>query len=79
MTKKDLSQALKLARSNIDLKVDTSFFDGYGLRDFKPVHCTICQVAQLMRWQVLNITGTVDAEALNELATVGRKKFVIIG
>lgn len=59
--------------------VDTSIFDGFGLHDFQPVTCTIPQVAALIRWQCFQMNGNIDANALQEIANAGRKKFTVIG
>ncbi len=53
-------------------------FQGYGLKDFKPVHVSIWQVSRLIRWQCLQFNGEFDMEAVDELMNIGRKKFLII-
>lgn len=58
---------------------DITIFDGYGLPSFKQVVCTIRQIAFLIRWQVAMLSGGYDADALNELASVGRRKFNVVG
>ena len=79
MTKKEFSQALRIAQSNEeDLPKDLNIFDGFGLPDFKPVHVTIRDVAALLRWQGLYFDGVWDAEEINEVAQCGRRRFLIV-
>lgn len=79
MKRSELSEAVKVARSDKDLsKVEISHFDGFGLFGFKPVHCTIDQLAALVRWQAIYLNGNIDAEALEEIATLGAKRFLIV-
>ena len=81
MTKAQLTEALKLAKSGADfpqLSVSSIFF-GYGEPDFKPVYCTLKDIAGLLRWQVINMDGSIDNTELNLLANAGRKKFLIVG
>ena len=57
----------------------TSIFSGFGLKDFKPVFCTIKQLAWLIRYQAAYMFGTGhDDEALQEIVSLGRKRFQII-
>jgi hypothetical protein len=35
-------------------------------------------VAKLIRWQAMQFNGEWNAEALNEVATIGRKKFMVL-
>lgn len=80
MTKNQLNRAMEMAKSDADLSnVDTGIFHGFGLMSFKPVWCTIDQIAALIRWQVIQFNGGTDSEALQELANVGRKKFLVLG
>ncbi len=63
MTNAQLSKALALAQSKQSLQhEDIEQFDGFGLPDFRPITCTIPQLARLVRWQCLRWNGTVDAE-----------------
>ncbi len=80
MTRHELSEALTLARSGADLNLDEiSLFDGFALRDFAPVVCTVEALAVLVRWQCICFDGSIDHDALNEIATVGRRKFGVVG
>lgn len=79
MTKDQLSQSLALALSDADLSKEDEPFMGFGLPDFQPLVCTIPQVARLIRWQCIRLNGSIDSEALNEIADAGRKKFQIVG
>jgi len=76
----DLSNALTLARSDASLNLDDiSIFDGFGLPDFRPIVCTLEALAVLVRWQCIRFDGSVDAEALDEIATCGRHRFTVLG
>jgi hypothetical protein len=80
MTKDEFSKAVEIAKSDADLSADvTGLFDGCGLPGFEPVHVTLRNVAELIRWQALQLNGQFDAEALNEVANIGRKRFIIVG
>ncbi len=75
----DLDAALAIARSDRPLNMDDlSIFDGFGLADFKPVTCTIEALAMLVRWQCVCFDGSIDAENLLEIATVGRHRFTVL-
>lgn len=72
--------AFQIAKSDKDLSgVDDSNLFGFGLPDFRPVHTTIEAVAKTIRWQAKTLAGTWDAEALDEVVTLGRKKFIVLG
>jgi len=80
MTKKELNQALTLAKSNENLSnVDISIFNGFGLPRFAPVNVTSHQIASLIRWQAIRLDGEIDAQNFNEIGTIGRKKFNVCG
>ena len=80
MTKDQLSRAVSIADSDEDLShEDLHHFDGFGLKDFNPVFCTMRQLARLVRWQCQYIFGDgFDADALNEIARHGRKRFLVV-
>jgi hypothetical protein len=79
MTKQQLSQAVELAESEEVLSgEDIGHFDGFGLGGFQPVTCTIRQLARLVRWQCVRLDLTVDADALNEIATLGKRRFMVV-
>ena len=59
--------------------VDDSILFGCGLLSFEPVHTTLDAVAKLIRYQALQFNGEWDAEALNEVAMLGRKNFLVLG
>lgn len=61
--------------SNVD---DTNLF-GFGLLDFAPVHTTLQAVAKTIRYQALQFNGEWNAEALDEVAKLGKKNFLILG
>jgi len=76
----ELDNALALARSDAPLNLDDiSIFDGFGLPDFRPIVCTVEALAILVRWQCIQFDGSVDAEALDEIATCGRRRFTVVG
>ncbi len=79
MTKTQLSEALHLAQSKDSLaNEDTNLFDGFATKNFKPVICTIRQLAVLVRWRAVNLNGTVDMDGLNEVAYWGRLRFQVV-
>ena len=79
MTKQQLSKALELAESEEALSdEDIEHFDGFGLKGFAPVTCTLRQLARLVRWQCVRLDLTVDADALHEIATFGRQRFMVV-
>ncbi len=79
MKTSDLDKALALARSDVSLNIeDLSIFDGFGLPDFKPITCTVEALAMLIRWQCFCFDGSIDPEALQEIATLGRHRFHVL-
>lgn len=82
MTTKEFKEAANIALNQLDVelaKEDTSQFMGFGLADFKPIFCTIRQLAAIIRWQCLFINGSGhDAEALQEIAVLGKRRFQVI-
>ena len=81
MTLAQFQSAFAIAKDfNRDLSnVDDSMLYGYGLADFKPVHTTLEAVAKTIRWQALQFNGEWNAEALNEVAELGRRNFLVLG
>ena len=80
MTLAQFQKAFAIANdASIDLSnVDDSILFGCGLAVFEPVYTTLEAVAKLIRWQAMQFNGEWDAEALNEVATIGRKKFMVL-
>ena len=79
MTRSQLEKAVQLALSDTDLDVaDLAIFDGFGLRGFEPVTVTTRALAMLVRWQCIQFNGHIDPENLNEIATLGRKRFNVV-
>jgi hypothetical protein len=79
MRTQQLEAALTLARSSVRLNIDDlAQFDGFALPDFRPVTCTLEALAMLVRWQCVCFDGSVDSEALQEIATVGRHRFTVL-
>ncbi len=75
----DLDAALVIARSDRPLNVvDLSIFDGYGLPNFKPITCTVEALAMLVRWQCVCFDGSIDSNALAEIAELGRHRFMVL-
>lgn len=81
MTLQQFQDAFAIAKDfNRSLsEVDNSILFGYGLPDFKPVHTTLEAVAKTIRWQALQFNGQWDSEALNEIAELGRRNFLVLG
>lgn len=86
MRKSELAAALAMAQDKnvrfIDDKgkhlEDISIFDGFGFSNFQPITCTLRQLAFLVRWQCVKMNGTIDANNLNDIAIIGRKKFTVL-
>jgi hypothetical protein len=79
MKASDLDTALAIARSDTPLNVaDLAVFDGYGLPDFRPIACTVEALAMLVRWECFCLDGSVDAEALEQIARLGRHRFTVL-
>lgn len=58
-------------------ETDLSVFDGFGLRDFKPVYVPMSQVVALIRWQAKQFNGEFDQAALQEIWEA-RNKIIIV-
>ena len=79
MKAQDLNEALAIARTDCPLNMaDLALFDGFGLTDFGHVTCTLEALAMLVRWQCICFDGSVDGEALQEIATLGRHRFTVL-
>lgn len=79
MTKQQLSEAMKIAQSNAFLSThSTSLFIGCALYGFKPITITIEMLASFLRWHVINLDGSIDANELNNVASYGRLAFCMI-
>jgi len=79
MKTRDLDEALAIARTDRPLALaDLEIFDGFGLPDYRPVTCTLEALAMLVRWQCIRFDGSVDSEALQEIATLGRRRFTVL-
>lgn len=80
MTREQLQTALALATSRRGLNLDDlALFDRFGLPDFKPVTCTVSALAMLVRWQCICFNGSIDPDALDEIASIGRHRFLVLG
>ena len=79
MNAAQFKKAFSLADSDRCLdNVDDTHLFGYGLPDFKPVFTTIEAVAKVIRWQARYLNGKWDQNELNEIARLGRKRFLIL-
>jgi len=78
MRKQELSKALKMAQSDEALGEVPNIVDGYGLPGFAPVCITLKNLAALIRWQCIYFNGNLDNEALNDIAILGKKRFIIL-
>ena len=73
MNLKQMQKAIALAKSEVELgDLPTDEFDGFGLKGFKPVECTVEQVAQLIRYQARFVNGAWDEEAISEIVSCRR-------
>jgi hypothetical protein len=79
MTKKELSLALEIAKSDKDFSnVDDSILEGLYLKYFKPVTTTLDVVAKTIRWNTFQLNGGIDSEELNLFAYHAKTKIQII-
>jgi hypothetical protein len=80
MTKSEIAKAFEIAKSGKDLSdVDDSPLFGCALPEFDKVHCTLEQVAKLIRWQCQFMFGGWDMTEFDNCAHIAKKKFIIIG
>ena len=71
----DMNEAIRIAKSDADLDhLSISAFDGFGLKEFEPIECTIEQVAKLIRYQAQYMNGDWDHRAIDEVVLF-RNKF----
>jgi len=71
----DMNEAIRIAKSDADLDhLSISAFDGFGLKEFEPIECTIEQVAKLIRYQAQYMNGEWDHRAIDEVVMF-RNKF----
>lgn len=78
MTKQQFDNAVAIARSNNDLSnVDDTILYGCALPDFKPVTVVLEACAKFIRWHCVMLNGQIDAEALNEMRLISRKKWLV--
>lgn len=84
MTKEEFKAAFDraLERKHQDLPFDWNALDlfvGCGLREYKPIHCTLDAVADLIRYQAQFFNGGWDHAELDNIAKIGRSKFIVVG
>jgi hypothetical protein len=79
MDKRQFDKAVKIATSmeagNFN---NMHIFDGFALKDYKPVLCHINDMAGLIHWQAVNFDGSINAEALAEIWQ-NKSKFIVTG
>jgi hypothetical protein len=64
----DMNEAIRIAKSDADLDhLSISAFDGYAMKQFQPIECTIEQVAKLIRYQARYFNGDWDHRAIDEV------------
>lgn len=79
MTKQELSKAVKIARSNTDLSgVNVSLFDGCAIPGFTPITVTLDMLAAFLRYHIVCLDGSIDAQELDDIASYGRRVFKVI-
>ena len=83
MTKAEYKRAFELASGPADKRdftaLENGSFDGFGCPDFKPICCTVAQLASLISWQARQFNGGWDADELTEIMQHGRRAFQIVG
>lgn len=82
MTRQEFKKALALLNDpsviEMDYRITSDIFWGFGLKTFEPVNVTTKQVAKLIRWQCGNDINALDPVELNNIEYYGKKKFKII-
>ncbi len=78
MTKKELAEAVAIAKGTWQLRIDDSVLHGLLLPAFQPVTTTLEVVAKFLRWHCMMLNGEWDSEALNEMANALRRKVQIV-
>ncbi len=81
MTKQEFKRAFQLAEGPAsgrdNTAMDQGLFNGFGLRFFAPVTCTVAQVASLISYQARQLDGGWDVTALTEIYPDAKKAFII--
>jgi len=77
MNKKEFSKALELAKTHEYGIAEISLFNGFALADFKPVVCTMNDIAGLIAWQCFTFGGGIDSEALTEIWN-NKRRFILV-
>ena len=78
MNKQEFNKAFELAKNHSYGIANISLFDGFGLKGFEPVACTVNDLAGLIAWQAICFNGQVDNEALTEIWN-SKRKFLVVG
>lgn len=79
MTKQEIKEAVKIAKSDQDLmNFSQDHLFGCGLSDFKPVVSSIEAVARLIRHQCCMFNGGFDEVELNNLYWIFQHRIRII-
>lgn len=81
MNAQQFSAAVAMARSSeVDLTAyDDTILFGFGLPDFQPVSVVLEVAAKCIRWQVCQLNGGIDNEALEECREFFRRRVIIVG
>jgi hypothetical protein len=78
MDKRQFDKAVKMAKEGQGTINNLHVFDGFALKEYKPVLCHIDDMAGLIRYQAACFDGTFDLEALNEVWE-SKSKFIVTG
>lgn len=76
MNKAEFNSAFQLAKNGGGSFDNIDLFDGFGLKGFRPVCCTLAAMAGLIKWQALQFDGHWDSSAVDEIWEA-RRKFII--
>lgn len=79
MTNQEFQDCFKLAQNGEELAGDISRFNGYGLREFRPLVATKAELALLIRWQALQFNGQWDSSELTDIKNSLRRKLTLVG
>lgn len=77
MTKTQFDTAVKMAQEGTFKDADDTVLYGCGLAGFKPVTVTLDAAARFIAYHCLQFNGTMDSEALNEMRSISRKKWLV--
>ena len=79
MNKAEFQKAFEIAVSDQDPSaVEDDILHGCALPDFDPVTCTVECVAKMIRWQCIQLDGSVDENELDSLRNLFRRKVTVV-